>query len=489
LATIELTKTNVGQERDRTVRAKNNKIAPGDPYDIEFTDKRVSGWGGLAVIFEFLGRSGAFAVLGQALPDGRTSPNRIEVLDYARSLFAMVLIAGSRFAHVERLKFDSVIAVIAKIARVPTGMSLTRYFGAFTAAQVQHLREQCARLVRAWLNERAEGHTLDLDSTVFARYGEHDGATKGYNPKRRGGMMHHPLLAMLAEEKVIIHACLRAGNASPLGGICGFFDETLAAMQGHRVRLVRADSGFFSNEFLLHLESQNIAYTMAMKMSRPVQRFIRRIEAWTVIEQGLEIAETPYDPQRWIEPRRLIVVREHRTRRNSRRSETMFALDDYTYRVMVTTQTTPPVEVWREYNGRGDCENRIKELKLDFAADSFALHSFHGTDAVFQLVCFLFNAIAIFKKTVLQDTKPTLGKLRTQILVVGCTVGRSARRQVIRLGLKGGLRDRFQRLWQAAISLSIPTVMQFMQPPTGEELLLAPAWSVRVDPLRRLRQL
>jgi len=53
LATIELTKTNVGQERDRTVRAKNNKIAPGDPYDIEFTDKRVSGWGGLAEIFEF----------------------------------------------------------------------------------------------------------------------------------------------------------------------------------------------------------------------------------------------------------------------------------------------------------------------------------------------------------------------------------------------------------------------------------------------------
>lgn len=31
----------------------------------------------------------------------------------------------------------------------------------------------------------------------------------------------------------------------------------------------------------------------------------------------------------------------------------------------------PAVTVWRTYRGRADCENRIKELKYDFAADSF----------------------------------------------------------------------------------------------------------------------
>jgi len=47
-------------------------------------------------------------VLAQALPDGRTSPNQIPVLDVVLVLFAAVLTGGRRFAHVERLRSDEV---------------------------------------------------------------------------------------------------------------------------------------------------------------------------------------------------------------------------------------------------------------------------------------------------------------------------------------------------------------------------------------------
>jgi hypothetical protein len=30
------------------------------------------------------------------------------------------------------------------------------------------------------------GHTLDLDSTIFVRYGSQEGSKKRYNPKKRG---------------------------------------------------------------------------------------------------------------------------------------------------------------------------------------------------------------------------------------------------------------------------------------------------------------
>ncbi|RRD68773.1 IS1380 family transposase, partial [Tannerella forsythia] len=33
--------------------------------------------------------------------------------------------------------------------------------------------------------------TLDIDSSVITRYGEQDGATKGYNPKKKGRKSHH----------------------------------------------------------------------------------------------------------------------------------------------------------------------------------------------------------------------------------------------------------------------------------------------------------
>jgi hypothetical protein len=36
------------------------------------------------------------------------------------------------------------------------------------------------------LPRRAEGYTLDLDSTVFERYGQQEGSLKGHNPRKHG---------------------------------------------------------------------------------------------------------------------------------------------------------------------------------------------------------------------------------------------------------------------------------------------------------------
>ena len=43
----------------------------------------------------------------------------------------------------------------------------------------------------------------------------------------------------------------------------------------------------------------------------------------------------------------------------------------YTFRIFVTSCTTAPLEIWREYNRRADMENRIEELKNDLGADGF----------------------------------------------------------------------------------------------------------------------
>lgn len=40
---------------------------------------------------------------------------------------------------------------------------------------------------------------------------------------------------------------------------------------------------------------------------------------------------------------------------------------------LTTDLDLPAVAVWRLYRGRADCENRIKELKCDFAADHFKM--------------------------------------------------------------------------------------------------------------------
>jgi len=58
---------------------------------------------------------------------------------------------------------------------------------------------------------------------VFERYGHQEGSLKGYNPRKHGRPSHHPLLAMLAEAKVVVHAWLRSGNTASARGVNSFW--------------------------------------------------------------------------------------------------------------------------------------------------------------------------------------------------------------------------------------------------------------------------
>jgi hypothetical protein len=198
--------------------------------EVRYTDKPVSGWGGLVTVMRYLEKRGVGEVLAQALPDGRTSPNQIPVRDIAWALFATVLTGGRRFAHLERLRSDEVVQAILGVTRMPSAMTLTRYFGGLVRSQIEHLSEVLGPFMLRGLRAPALGAVLDLASTVFARYGRQQGSLKGYNPRKHGRPSHHPLLAMLAEAKLVVHAWLRSGNTASARGVKAFLAETLAQL-------------------------------------------------------------------------------------------------------------------------------------------------------------------------------------------------------------------------------------------------------------------
>ena len=49
--------------------------------EVRYTGKPVSGWGGLVAVMRYLEKRGIRQVLTHALPDGRTSPNQIPVVE------------------------------------------------------------------------------------------------------------------------------------------------------------------------------------------------------------------------------------------------------------------------------------------------------------------------------------------------------------------------------------------------------------------------
>ena len=156
-----------------------------------------------------------------------------------------------------------------------------------------------------------------------------------------------------------------------------------------------------------------------------------------------------------------MVVREVLRERPQARGRKLLEVPGYTFHVLVTTRDHDPVQTWRFYNSRAESENRIKELKQDFGADGFCLHSFDGTEAAFRLICFLFNLIADFKREVTQNEAPRLMTLRTRLLVIGAIRGADGRQQLLRLGLRGHWRQRFAALLLRIAALAVSTVAQF----------------------------
>jgi hypothetical protein len=69
----------------------------------------------------------------------------------------------------------------------------------------------------------------------------------------------------------------------------------------------------------------------------------------------------------------------------------LIELPEYTFRVLVSSLSAPPEEIWRDYNHRADMENRIAELQHDLGADLFCLQYFHASDAVFRSVLLPFK--------------------------------------------------------------------------------------------------
>jgi hypothetical protein len=71
-----------------------------------------------------------------------------------------------------------------------------------------------------------------LDSTVFERYGQQQGALRGPNPRKHGRPSHHPLVAVLAEAHFLLHGWLRSGNCGTARGAVEFLKGSPGAAAG-----------------------------------------------------------------------------------------------------------------------------------------------------------------------------------------------------------------------------------------------------------------
>jgi hypothetical protein len=422
------------------------------------TERAVTPWGGLSVFFEFLGRIEYVQAVKKSMPVEFRSPNAIDPSHTFTAFLVSVLAGARRFAHAGLIRADRTLHQMLGIVRVPTDDTIRNLFSRFGMAQVQRLYSALWDWQLKRLPEQEGGYSLDLDSTVFERYGKQEGAVRGFNPKKHGRPSHHPLLAVLAEAHFVLHGWLRSGNCGTSRGVVEFLKEALALLsENHRLRLVRADAGFFEDPFLRFLEERGLPYVVVCRMTRRLQHRAAAIKDWRALDPTYAVGAFAAQLWGWDRERRFVVVREQVREEKHSMGRKLLDVPGYTFRVFVTNTPEDPEVIWRDYNQRADVEKRIGELKYDLAADDFCMRKFFATETAFRAILMLFNLLSEFQRASGMRSYRQPATLRAQIFLCGAILGRAGHHPVIHLSNSwGGLKTRISLL-NHIISYEFPT--------------------------------
>ena len=428
----------------KTTRTEITALFGKTKLVLDETPKAISPFGGLASFISFLGEIGFAREVQRHLPFAEpTSTNAIPLAHSLTAFLMAVVVGAQRFAHCEWLRADHVLHALLGLERFPSDDTIRNFFLRFSQAHIEAFWRPLWRWLLLLVRCPITGFALDLDSTVFGREGQQEGARKGYHPRRKGRNSHHPLLAVLAEAHFILHGWLRSGNTGAARGVIPFLQEALALLpEGTWLRTVRADSGFFDGQFLDFLAARALPYVVVARLTATLKRKCAGIKEWTVIDEHLAAGEFTLQLFGWSKARRFVVVRERVRESKAAVGRKLIDVPGYTFRIWVTNRSEDALTLWRDYNGRACVEQRIEELKHALAADGFCLQPFFATEAAFLAVVFTFNLLSLYQ----HQTTPAApyrqpGTLRVAVFLCGAMLGVMGRDAVVKLSAAwGGLR-------------------------------------------------
>jgi len=249
----------------------------------------------------------------------------------------------------------------------------------------------------------------------------------------------------------ILASLLRPGNAGPTKGLYSILRIVIELVREYlsQARIIlRADSAFGVCDVLDFCEDMGIDYILGMKgnsvlhdLSAPVQMDACLKYKWE--GNGCrEYGSVSYKAGSWRHARRVVVKAE-------------ITLGELNPRFVVTNlENLSDVEAYEFYCGRGEQENRIKEIKLDLSSGRTSCHSFLANQ--FRL---LLHTAACMLMGVLQESlagtrfaKAQIGTLRTRLLKVGARVVETARKIWFHLPSSFPAQDAWKRMYGALVS-------------------------------------
>lgn len=416
------------------------------PVTVDFTARRQSSDGGVALLRQIDARTGLTASLASSLNERRSTArvqHDLELLVRQRVLSIALGYADCNDAA--RIGDDPALKLAcgrapdasASLASQPT---LSRFERGRAGRELVAMSRALERNVMDRLARRtgrARRVTIDLDSTVDPTHGtQQHSLFNGYY----GTWCYLPLLGFLSiddePEQYLFHARLRPGTSRDGRGVRSLLARVIPDLKRRFRRaevLVRLDAGFCGPELLAMLDELGARYVVGIAKNPKLEALAgKHMHAARALTSRFGpstqlFGDCEYATKSWKRSRRVIfkaevVSLEERTPRDN-------------LRLVVTNLRQSPEALWALYARRGDSENRIKELKCDLEIDRTSSSSFLAN----QLRVLLTSAAFVLMQT-LRDTlretelaRAQVSTLRLKLLKVAATVKSTWRRIVISL--------------------------------------------------------
>ncbi|MGH8732586.1 MAG: IS1380 family transposase [Burkholderiales bacterium] len=333
--------------------------------------------------------------------------------------------------------------------------TLSRFENAVGRADLYRLGTALADTVLTYHRERLGAGvrliTIDLDATDDPTHGQQELALfNGYYDT----WCYLPLLATVTfnTEPIqhVVAALLRPGTGAATRGVRGVLRRLFTKLRTlfPRARLrVRADAGFADAKLLALLDAAAVEYVLGLPGNRRLDKRVRRLLgrarmlARSTGETATLYGETRYAARRWDRKRRIIMKAEVLCYPGRSRKDNP--------RFLVTNLPHRPATVYTQlYCGRGDMENRLKELQAGMAMDRTSCSRFAANQLRLLLSV---AAYVLFQVLQLAARATALGAaqvwiLRERLLKVAVWVERSVRRIVLHLPQAFAWREAWQHL-------------------------------------------
>ncbi len=353
-----------------------------------------------------------------------------QLLDY---LTDSCILGLSRFDHMEALRSDPGYKKVKDVSEVP---SEGRYRDLLSHLEGSHLKElleinqDIIRLKSQWEGPREVW--LDYDDTVITLFGNQTDGEVGYNPRYRGRPSYKAKLCFISGTDELLNLKLYGGKTHSNGQFLEFHEDCERLLPHNYVlKGIRVDKGFFDEENIECFENRCLLYVIKLSMRERLRRQILALpeDSWQDLDDCFSVAEMEYLPTGWKFPRRVAVIREKVVKDTGQ----MYLPENsfYKYQAIMTNMEESPEEVWHFYNKRGNCENRIDEIKDGFGVEENSQHEMLRNRAFAMVKVIAYNLVNWFKRVTLPGSNYEVQTIRRVVLnVAGNIVGNGWYRRI-----------------------------------------------------------